>query len=64
MASVTYKEVLGKRPTEENDLLRSVMVTREGVFLVILTYKKVFVGVTYWGKYNFLGNCGGDFDLQ
>jgi len=42
---LTYKEVLGERPTVENDLLRSVLVTCGGAFLVILTYEEVFDGV-------------------
>ena len=39
---LTYGEVLGERSTWENDLLRSVLVTREGAFLIILTYREVF----------------------
>ena len=39
---LTYREVLGGRSTKENDLLRSVLVTLEGAFLVILNYEEVF----------------------
>ena len=39
---LTYEEVLGERSTGENDLLRIVLVTREGAFLVISTYEEVF----------------------
>ena len=42
---LTYREVLGKRSTGENDLLRSVLVTHGGAFWVISTYKKAFDGV-------------------
>ena len=42
---LTYEEVLGERSIGENDLLRSVLVTHEGVFFVISTYKKIFDGV-------------------
>ena len=46
---LTYKEVLGERSTGENDLLRSVLVTHEGAFLVVLTYEEVFNGVQSTG---------------
>ena len=39
---LTYGEVLDERSTGENDLLRSVLVTRKGAFLIILTYEEVF----------------------
>ena len=45
LSILTYKEVLGERSTRENDLLRSVLVTYRGAFLVILTYEEVFDGV-------------------
>ena len=39
---LTYEEVLGERSTGETNLLRSVLVTHGGAFLVILTYEEVF----------------------
>ena len=42
---LTYKEVLGERSIGENDLLRSVLVTHIGAFLVISTYTEVLDGV-------------------
>ena len=42
---LNYEEVFGERSTWENDLMRSVLVTHEGAFLVILTYVEVFDGV-------------------
>ena len=42
---LTYEEALGERSIGENDLLRSVLVTHEGAFFVISTYKKIFDGV-------------------
>ena len=46
---LTYKEVLGERSTRENDLLRSVLVTRRGAFLVIQHKRKSYVKDP-WGK--------------
>ena len=40
---LTYEEVLGERSTRENDLLRSVLVTRRGAFLVIQHKRKSYV---------------------
>ena len=46
---LTYKEVLGEKSTRENNLLRRVLVTHGGAFLIIRPKRKSYVKDP-WGK--------------